>query len=600
VLFSRAGPQELLGQREGERMWMHETLVNALFAGYERIVAWADILDRINVYPVPDGDTGRNLVMTLSALRNPWHDEERLGREILLTARGNSGNIVARFLAGFLRCEDLSSLPASVEAGRDLAYKAVADPHPGTMLSLFDAFAESLKANPPERTGVWVDAVAYDLEASVKATTQQLQELREAGVVDSGALGMLVFFDPLLRILAGRGVRDSGFTEELKNFFSLSGTLKKQKHRGYCLDVVLKLGQEEQAVMGHLMQVGESVVAMPEGDCLKIHLHTIDRERLKQSLATHGSILTWGEDDLAEQTLHFSKPEKQPAIHIMTDAAGCMTREAARSLGVTLLNSYVTVGNRCLPESYLNPSHLFEAMKGGVPAFTSQASIAERHECYSKVLKLYGRVLYLCVGSFYTGNHSSAMGWKAENDPEDRMIVVDTGLASGRLGLAARATAEISLLAGSPSEVVAFARTAIQEVQEYIFLDRLQFAAAGGRMSKSGAFLGDMLRIKPIVSPYPDGVRKMGVARNKREQVRFAFERVEEGLARDQAATLFLEYTDNKEWLEKEIRPEIEARFPRIRVIMQIMSMTSAVHMGPGTWGIAFLPGNPGQAESDA
>ena len=126
-------------------MQMHETLMNGLAAGYERIVAWADILDRINVYPVPDGDTGRNLVMTLSALRNPWQEKETLSREILLTARGNSGNIAARFLAGFLGCEDLFSLPASVEAGRGLAYKAVPDPQPGTMLSLFDALAESLK-----------------------------------------------------------------------------------------------------------------------------------------------------------------------------------------------------------------------------------------------------------------------------------------------------------------------------------------------------------------------------------------------------------------------------------------------------------------------
>ena len=594
-----AGRKEFPGKREVEAMQSHETLVKALFAGYERIVAWADILDRINVYPVPDGDTGRNLVVTLSALRNPWQDKERLGREILLTARGNSGNIVARFLAGFLRCEDRLSLPASVEAGRDLAYKAVADPQPGTMLSLFDAFVESLKENPPEKTATWVDAVTCDLEASVKTTTHQLQELREAGVVDAGALGMLVFFDPLLHVLAGREVGDSGFTEDLKNFFGLSGMLKEQRHQGFCLDVVLKLGQEEQAVVGHLSQVGESVVAMSEGDFLKIHLHTLDKERVKQRLVSHGSILTWAEDDLAEQTLHFSEPEKHPAIHIMSDAAGCMTRDTARSLGVTLLNSYVTVGNWCLPESYLDPSQLFAAMKGGAPAFTSQASTAERHACYNKVLNLYDRVLYLCVGSFYTGNYRSAVDWKAENDPEDRMIVLDTGLASGRLGLAARATAEFSLLGGSPSEIVAFARTAIQDVQEYVFLDRLQFLAAGGRMSKSGAFFGDLLRIKPIVSPYPDGVRKMGVARNKREQVRFAFDRLEEGLARDRGATLLLEYTDNREWLEQELKFEVEARFPRTRVIMQIMSMTSAVHMGPGTWGIAFLADSDGQGERD-
>ena len=579
---------------------MRETLVNALAAGYEKIVAWADILDRINVYPVPDGDTGRNLVMTLSALRNPWHDEERLGREILLTARGNSGNIAARFLAGFLGCEDLFSLPASVEAGRDLAYKAVSDPQPGTMLSFFDTFAESMRRNPPEKTGAWVDAVIHDLEESVKATTQQLQELREAGVVDSGALGMLVFFDPLLNILAGREAPGSGFTEELKSFFSLSGTWKEQKHHGYCLDVVLKLGQEEEDITRHLLAVGESVVAMPDGNCLKLHLHTLDREKAKQRLAAHGSILTWAEDDLAEQSAHFGKPEKQTAIHVMTDAAGAMTRETARALGISLLNSYVTVGNRCLPESYLSASHLFEAMKGEVPVSTSQASIAERHECYSKALQLHDRVLYLCVGSFFTGNYSAVMSWKAEYDPEDRMIVIDTGLASGKLGLAARATAEFSLFAGDASAVVAFARAAIRHVEEYIFLDCLQFVAAGGRMSKTGAFFGDILHIKPIVSPCPDGVRKMGVARSTKEQVKFAFRRLEEGLTREQRATLLLEYTDNREWLEEEIKPEIEGRFPRVRVIMQVMSMTSAVHMGPGTWGIAFLPDNSGQAKSDA
>jgi dihydroxyacetone kinase-like predicted kinase len=69
-----------------------------------RIVAWADILDRINVYPVPDGDTGRNLVITLGACRNINGDPDSLSREILLSARGNSGNIVAGFLAGFFTC----------------------------------------------------------------------------------------------------------------------------------------------------------------------------------------------------------------------------------------------------------------------------------------------------------------------------------------------------------------------------------------------------------------------------------------------------------------------------------------------------------------
>jgi DegV family protein with EDD domain len=567
--------------------------MNALAVSYERIVAWADILDRINVYPVPDGDTGRNLVITLGACRNINGDPDSLSREILLSARGNSGNIAAGFLAGFLNCKDLSSLPASAEAGRNLAYRAVPSPQQGTMISLFDTLATSLKRTPPEETGIWVESVIHDMEEAVRNTREQLPELREAGVVDAGALGMLVFFDPLLNTLAGRAVRPSLFIDDQKDSFNLSGTWQDRKYQGYCLDVLLKIEHEEQEVIKHIMDVGESVVAMPNAGCLKVHLHSTDRERARQDLTAIGAILSWAEDDLAEQTFRFSEPRKNQAIHVMTDAAGSITRDLAQSLGITLLNSYIALEDRFLPETYVDPSQLFAAMKAGAKVSTSQASVVERHECYNNVMRFYDRVLYLCVGSFYTGNYSVAIQWKAENDPEDRMTVIDTGVASGKLGLVARVAAELAFASSDPSEIVAFVRGAIQNVQEYLFLDRLQFVAAGGRMSKTGAFFGDALHIKPIVSPYPDGVRKIGVVRNTRDQVKFAFRRLEQNILKDRKAPLLLEYSDNRDWLEGEIKPEIEHRFPLVQIIMQSLSLTSATHMGPGSWGIAFLTEYP-------
>ncbi len=578
---------------------MHHTLMNGLAAGYERIVAWADILDRINVYPVPDGDTGRNLVITLGACRNTNGDPNSLSREILLSARGNSGNIAAGFLAGFLTCKDLASLPESAEAGRNLAYQAVPSPQPGTMISLFDTLLTSLKRTPPEQTGKWVESVIYDMEEAVRNTTEQLPELTKAGVVDAGALGMLVFFDPLLNTLAGRSVRPSLFTDSLKGSFNLSETWQDREYQGYCLDVLLKIEHEGREAMKHIMDVGESVVAMPDGACLKVHLHATDREKAKQELTAVGAILSWAEDDLAEQTFRFGELKKNQAIHIMTDAAGSITRDLAQSLGITLLNSYIAVGNRFFPETYMEPSQLFAAMKAGAKVSTSQASVVERHECYNNVMKFYDRVLYLCVGSFYTGNYNVAIQWKAENDPEDRMTIIDTGVASGKLGLIVRAAAELAFAVSDSSEVVTFARSAIQKVQEYIFLDKLQFLAAGGRMSKTSAFFGDVLHIKPIVSPYPDGVRKIGVVRSRRDQVKFAFRRLEQDLSKDRGATLLLEFTDNRKWLEGEIKPEIEHRFPLVKVIMQPISLTSAAHMGPGSWGIAFLTENPKKGDSD-
>jgi DegV family protein with EDD domain len=171
-------------------------------------------------------------------------------------------------------------------------------------------------------------------------------------------------------------------------------------------------------------------------------------------------------------------------------------------------------------------------------------------------------------------------------------------VASGKLGLAARAAAELSLTVSDPLEVIAFVRGAIQNVQEYIFLDRLQFLAGGGRISKTSAFFGDVLHIKPIISPYPDGARKIGAVRSLRDQVKFAFRRLEQNILKDRKATLLLEYSDNQEWLEGEIKPEIERRFPLVQVIIQPFSLTSAAHMGPGSWGIAFLTDYPRKDDS--
>ena len=575
-------------------------MMKALVAGYERIVAWADILDQINVYPVPDGDTGRNLVITLSALKNTLWSPEALIREVLLSARGNSGNIAARFLSGFLRCQTLETLAASTETGRDSAYLAVSNPKPGTMLSLFDALVASLKKNPPEDSGIWVQAIIHDLEDAVKLTTDQLPELKEAGVVDAGALGMLVFLDPLLNTLAGQEVEHSLFIDELKEVLHLSSAWQERTYQGYCLDVVLKVEGDEQKAMKQMSDMGESLVAMPGGDWLKIHLHASDRDRARQELTALGSIIRWSEDDLSEQTLRFHELRKNQSIHIMTDGAGSITRDLAQELGITILNSYITVDQLCLPETYVDAARLFEAMKNGAKVSTSQASDAERLECYHKIMKTYDRVLYLCVGSFYTGNYQAVMKWKADNDPENRMIVIDTGVASGKLGLAVKASAELALQVSNPGEVVAFAENAIQEVKEYIFLDKLQFVAAGGRMSKTGAFFGDVLHIKPIVSPFPDGVRKIGVVRSSQEQVKFAFRCLEQELLKDQKFTLLLEYSDNRDWLEKEIKLEIERRFPSVEVCLQLLSLTSAAHMGPGSWGMAFLPELPKKVDENA
>jgi DegV family protein with EDD domain len=181
------------------------------------------------------------------------------------------------------------------------------------------------------------------------------------------------------------------------------------------------------------------------------------------------------------------------------------------------------------------------------------------------------------------------MDWKREHDPEDRFAVIDTGAASGRLGVLALATAAYAFEAGESGHIIAFARKAIDRCEEYVFLDRLEYLAAGGRLSKTGAFFGDMLRMKPIVSPMAEGANKVGVVRNRDEQVRFALAALERSLQQGEKALIMLEYSDNKSWVE-EVKSELAQRYEEARIIVHPLSLTSGAHMGPGTWAVAFLP----------
>lgn len=568
---------------------MKESIRKALAVGTERVIAWADVLDRINVFPVPDGDTGRNLVYTLSPLRRTEDTADEVARALMLSARGNSGNIASQFFTAVLPCRDLEDLTAACREGRDLAYGAVSDPKPGTMLSLFDALVQGLESSPPFPGGEFVERVTEKLEGTVRETTDQIPELRRAGVVDAGALGMFIFFDAALSALSGRIETGVSVVDAFKDSLALAEPWREETDRGFCLDVVVEIGQDASAAAADVYHLGESVVTMADGGLLKVHLHADNQEEIRERLGSLGHIVRWNADDLAEQTRRFTRTRKRQALHIMTDAAGSVTREEAADLGITLLDSYINLGQASLPETYVNRAQLFEAMRDGAQVSTAQASVLERHQCYEKALKLYPEVLYLCVGSVYTGNYQVAMDWKAENDPEDRLIVVDTGSASGRLGLAVKASAMLSLDTDDARAVESFARRVVEDCQEYVFLDKLQYLARGGRLSKTSAFFGDMLKMKPIITPKSTGAEKAGVLRSRKDQVDFALARLGEGLNPADPAWIMLEYTDNETWLRETVLPRIETLYPAADILTTPVSLTSAAHMGPGTWAVAFL-----------
>ncbi|MCX5880944.1 MAG: DegV family EDD domain-containing protein, partial [Deltaproteobacteria bacterium] len=335
---------------------------------------------------------------------------------------------------------------------------------------------------------------------------------------------------------------------------------------------------------------GNSVVAIPHQDFLKIHLHTQNTREVKRRMASLGDVLQWTDDNISIQIADFKRLPEQKPIHIMTDAAGSITSEDCRNLGITLLDSYITAGEKSLPETHFSSEELYQSMQAGVKVSTAQASVFERHQYYQRVVNQYPKVLYLCVGSAFTGNFDVALAWKKLNDPDNRLTVMDTKAASGRLGLIAMATARYSAQSGDPDAVIAFAKRAIDACDEYVFIDKLKYLAAGGRIAKPRAFFGDMLHVKPIITPTGEGAKKVGAVKDRDEQLNFAMEKLNASLAKDSAPLIMLEYSDNFAWVNDGVKKRIEESAPLSEIILQPLSLTSGAHMGPGTWAIAFLP----------
>lgn len=567
----------------------------AVVDGYERLAAWSDLLDGINVYPVADGDTGRNLIVSLAPLRDYPLDGTATIEKLLMSARGNSGNIASRFFSSFLKISSIASIAGCVKEGSESARSAVDAPRNGTMLTLFDDLASWLE----DPAGDFADtgAVIARLEQSVRSTRDMLPRLREAGVADSGALGMFLFFEGFFQSLSGKDKSFVPVTERFGDLIKIDPGFRETRENGFCVDMVLRVDGDAADAAAEFSSMGESVVVIPGRDCLKVHLHTDDPEAVRARIGSMGTLMRWSSDDLGSQVRDFRSARKSAPIHIVSDAAGSLTREDALHWGITLLDSYIIAGGYSVPETACSPEEIYGLMKKGVRVSTSQASVFERRQHYERLAGEHDLSLYLCVGSVYTGNYSAAAEWKKSGDPGNRLRLIDSGAASGKLGLAVLATARFARLENNPDSIISFAGKAVGTCEEYLFLDRLHYLAAGGRMSKTGAFFGDLVGVKPVVGPFPDGARKLGVVRRAEDQIAFALEKLEEALQGDSSPLIMIEYTDNREWVRDSVKGRIEGMFPGAEFIIQPLSLTTGAHTGPGTWGVAFLPGGMNHGE---
>ncbi|HJB86402.1 MAG TPA: DAK2 domain-containing protein [Candidatus Dorea faecigallinarum] len=301
-----------------------DMLARMFLAGAQNIEANKETINELNVFPVPDGDTGTNMSLTImSAAKEvmglPDRNMKDLAKAIssgsLRGARGNSGVILSQLLRGFTKAIreeqeiDTALLAAACQRARDTAYKAVMKPKEGTILTVASGIAEKAAqmAEETDDLEVFIPAVLAYAEEVLEKTPEMLPVLKEAGVVDSGGQG-------LIEVIKGAYAAFQGKEIDLQAIAPATGSVVTKINMqdtadikfGYCTEFIILTEKEftdedEHAFKEYLSSIGDSIVCVADDDVVKVHVHTNDPGLAIQKALTFGQLSRMKIDNMREE-----------------------------------------------------------------------------------------------------------------------------------------------------------------------------------------------------------------------------------------------------------------------------------------------------------
>ncbi len=343
---------------ENEKFLDGALAVKMMEGGAAQLRANVEEVNQLNVFPVPDGDTGDNMYRTIEsgvvAMSQAESDSlsvvaATFSRGMLLGARGNSGVILSQFFGGFAKglenCEraDVYTVGRALEKGVRRAYRAVMSPTEGTILTVAREAVEYAVGNLGEYSTI--QTLFADLEkemyASLQRTPDRLQILKDAGVIDSGGAGLFHIFEGFCRGLRGEELpEDVELTSQTPMDFSAFNEDSEMVY-GYCTELLLQLQRaktdvanfDKTVISDFLMSIGDSVVCVKDGSIVKIHVHTKIPEKVLEFCRKYGEFLTVKVENMSLQHNENIAKTERKKYGIVTVASGEGIVNTFRELG---------------------------------------------------------------------------------------------------------------------------------------------------------------------------------------------------------------------------------------------------------------------------
>ena len=612
-------------------------LRRALLAACTHARAQKADLNRINVFPVPDGDTGTNLALTLDAVAADLaRDVERrvdrvaaaAARAAVLGARGNCGMMLSQFLLGFagaLEGRGRASarvLADALATASESLDQAVAEPVEGTILTVVRDTAASAAEAAPADIAIQLEGMLDAARASLDRTPELLPVLAEAGVVDAGAKGFVHMVAGVVRLVergeteagtAAAGAGTAAAAAEPHATTAASGTaaggddrpgwspIGDMEHplgqgvRRYCTEILVE-GPDlpaEGVVREALSEGSEELLVIRAGDILKIHLHTDHPQDAVDYCGTLGTVAAHKAEDMFAQfeAARSATGTVRRPVGVVVDS-GCDLPDAVlRAHGIHMIPLLLVDGERTLRDRIdVTAAEYLARLEGEGPLpTTSLPSPGQFEEAYREAAADSEAIVAVLLAStlsgiFRSGQHGAALADDLE------VSVVDSRGASILTGLLAVKAAELAETGSTPDEIAAELDRIRGQSGIAFTVRNLDRLVASGRISNFAGWFGGMLDLKPVLGLGPDGaVAALGKARGARKVRGLLLEKVFSGIPDGAARVRFGIIHAGAPEVAKKVRAEIESRYPDAPIMVAPITPVLLTHLGPGAWGVGYM-----------
>jgi DegV family protein with EDD domain len=590
-----------------------QRLRRSILAAADWLDAGRDELNRINVFPVPDGDTGTNFATTLRAtaekvraLRSATLPTvtKAMAEACIFGARGNSGMLLSQFLLGFRealgdrRRAFARDVARGMRAGADRLARSLDEPVEGTILTVSRDVADAAERSARETNNfeIFMRDVLMRAHVSLARTPELLPVLKEAGVVDAGAKAFVRVWEGVARLIEGDPILAAPEipTYDVPDAAALTDVAVDRDYQ-YCTEVLMRgdVFPPTTEVRSALRALGGSIVVLAAEDLLKVHVHTDTPERVFELASRWGTIETTKADDMREQ--HRSGHGPRRRIAIVADSSCDLPDEVVDAHGIVVVPLQLIEGDKIyLDRVEIRGAELYERMRRqGERMSTSQPTPGALRESFEDAREQADEVIGVFIGGTLSGTLNSAQA-AAKASELSGLNLVDSKSASFGVGLLALRAAELAEAGWATQDIVREMERIRERSGALFTVDTFENLLRSGRVGRGRAWLGSLLDIKPILEVDREGrVVPLDRVRGREALIGRVLEHLDRRLTpRPNALRLAVAHADAPD-VAKQLRDELVRRYSPRDCLVNHVTAALGVHTGPGAWGIFYQIEDP-------